>query len=85
MFTLRCPVHALDLVVKQVEGLDFFRSAVDKAARVTQLIVSHSPHAIFQEMALLRISKPGVRKQAFLFGCTVCLDTSTTSIVLTTG
>ena len=65
MFTLRCAAQALDLVLKHIRELDFFRDAVDKAGRVTQLIVSHASHAIFQDMALLRISKPGVRKQDF--------------------
>lgn len=59
VFTLQCAAHALDLALKQNGELDDFQSAVDRADRVVQFIVSQTPREIFKNVAGLRSWKRG--------------------------
>ena len=60
VFTLHCTAHALDLALERIGELEFFKSAIDRAKKVVQLITnSHAPHAIFKGKSELRLLKPG--------------------------
>ncbi|KAK9916090.1 hypothetical protein WJX75_008482 [Coccomyxa subellipsoidea] len=60
VFTLHCTAHALDLALEKFGNLEPFKTAVERAKKVVQLITnSHSPRAIFNSKSQLSLLKPG--------------------------